>query len=170
MGMLQITVAGDESGPVVRLSGECDLSVTGQLSDALNAQIAGGQQHLTVDLSGLRFADSACIRVLVKAHRALTERGGTLELAFPQRSVARVLSLLGVDQRLPVRLRATPGDATDAPLWMSPETRGSRWDAGPADRHRRRSAARRTFSTQLGRIGEGAKNWAASLEWEGHDG
>jgi len=116
--MLQITVASEESGPVVRLSGECDLSVTGQLSDALNAQIAGGQQRLTVDLSGLRFADSACIRVLVKAHLALTERGGTLELAFPRPSVARVLSLLGVDRRLPVRMRPSAGDAPDAPLWM----------------------------------------------------
>ena len=111
MGMLQITVAAEESGPVVKLSGECDLSVTGQLSDALNAQIAGGQQHLTVELSGLRFADSACIRTLVKAHRALTERGGTLELAFPRPSVARVLSLLGVDQRLTVRMQDSAGDA-----------------------------------------------------------
>jgi anti-anti-sigma factor len=118
MGMLQITVAAEESGPVVRLFGECDLSVTGQLSDALNAQITGGQ-HLTVDLSGLRFADSACIRTLVKAHVALTERGGTLELAFPQPSVARVLRLLGVDQRLPVRTRASTGDAPDTPLCVT---------------------------------------------------
>lgn len=44
VGMLQITVAAGESGPVVRLSGECDLSVTRQLSDALNAQIASGAQ------------------------------------------------------------------------------------------------------------------------------
>jgi anti-anti-sigma factor len=118
MGMLQITVAAGDSGPVVRLSGECDLSVTGQLSDALNAQIAGGQQHLTVDLSGLRFADSACIRVLMKAHLALTDRGGTLELAFPQPIVATVLRLLGVDQRLPVRMQPSPGEATDLRLWM----------------------------------------------------
>lgn len=114
--MLQIIVAAEESGPVVRLSGECDISVAGQLSDALNAQIAGGQQHLTVDLSGLRFADSTCIRSLVKAHLALAERGGTLELAFPRPSVARVLRLLGVDQRLPVRMQGSAGGTTDAPL------------------------------------------------------
>ena len=48
--MLQIAVAAGESGPAVSQPGECDLTVTGQLSHALNAQIAGGQQHLTVDL------------------------------------------------------------------------------------------------------------------------
>ncbi|MBO0822739.1 MAG: STAS domain-containing protein [Actinobacteria bacterium] len=102
MGMLEITVADGESGPVVKLSGECDMSVSGQLSDALAAQIDGGAQHLTVDLSGLQFADSACINTLVQAHLVLTERGGTFELAYPQPKVARALGLLGVDQTLPV--------------------------------------------------------------------
>jgi anti-anti-sigma factor len=106
MGMLEIAVAAEESGPVVKLSGECDMSVAVQLSDALHAQMAGGVQHLTVDLSGLRFADSSSIRVLVQAHQVLTEAGGTLELAFPQPTVARTLNLLGVDQVLPVRTQA----------------------------------------------------------------
>ncbi len=105
MGPLEITVGAGESGPVVKLSGECDVSVAGQLSDALDAQLASGARHLTVDLSGLRFADSASIRVLVRTHQVLKERGGTLELAFPQATVSRVLSLLGVDQVLPVRTR-----------------------------------------------------------------
>ena len=109
MGMVEITVAAGESGPVVKLSGECDMSVTGQLNDALDAQIDAGAQHLTVDLSGLRFADSACVNTLVQAHLALTERGGTLELAFPQPKVATTLGLLGVDQALPVRTQTGAG-------------------------------------------------------------
>ena len=113
MGMLEITVAAGKSGPVVKLSGECDMSVTGQLSDALDAQIGGGAQHLTVDLSGLRFADSACINTLVRAHLVLTERGGMLELAFPQPKVAATLALLGVDQALPVRTQTAAGAGLD---------------------------------------------------------
>jgi anti-sigma B factor antagonist len=116
VGMLEITVAAGESGPVVKLSGECDMSVTGQLNDALDAQIDAGAQHLTVDLSGLRFADSACINTLVQAHLMLTERGRTFELAFPQPAVARTLALLGVDQALPVRTATGAGAGLDDSL------------------------------------------------------
>jgi anti-anti-sigma regulatory factor len=40
-----------------------------ELSEALTAQLASGARHLTVDLSGLRFADSAMIREPVLAGR-----------------------------------------------------------------------------------------------------
>jgi anti-sigma B factor antagonist len=107
--LLDITVDTGEFGPVVSLSGECDLSTAGQLSAALTAQISGGAQHLTVDLSRLTFADSVSIRVLIQAHYALQDRGGVLELAYPHASVARSLSLLAVDQILTVRTKAPSG-------------------------------------------------------------
>jgi anti-anti-sigma factor len=109
VSLLDITVEAGESGPVVRLSGEADLSDAGRLRDTLNAQVAGGVRHLTVDLSGLRFADSAAIGTLVEAHLALKRRGGTLELVELQPEVARTLNLLGVDQVIPVRPQAGPG-------------------------------------------------------------
>jgi anti-sigma B factor antagonist len=105
MALLEIAVAAGDSGPVVKLSGESDVTVAGQLRDALEAQISDGVRYLTVDLSGLRFADSASIRVLLETHLALTGMGGILELAFPQPPVATVLRLLGVDQVLTVRTR-----------------------------------------------------------------
>jgi anti-anti-sigma factor len=111
VSLLDISVEAGESGPVVRLSGEADLSVARQLGDALNAQVAGGARHLTVDLSRLRFADSAAIRTLIEAHLALKRQGGTLELAGIRPEMARVLSLLGVDQVIPVRPQADPGPA-----------------------------------------------------------
>ena len=85
------------------LSGEADITTMAELSEALTAQLASGARHLTVDLSGLRFADSAVIRELVMADRKLKDRGGCLELANPQPAVARALSLLGVDQVIEVR-------------------------------------------------------------------
>ncbi len=109
MSLLEINVEAGESGPVVRLSGEADLSDAGRLGDTLNAQISSGVRHLTIDLSGLRFADSAAIGTLVEAHRALKRQGGTLELVELQPEVARTLSLLGVDQVIPVRPQAGPG-------------------------------------------------------------
>ena len=106
MSTLEISVAAGESGPVMTLSGEADLTSVTELSDALTAQISRGARHLTVDLSGLRFADSASVRALVLAGRTLKERGGSLVLVRPQQAVARMLTLMGVDQLLTVRARA----------------------------------------------------------------
>lgn len=107
MNLLDVCVAAGESGPVVMVSGEADLTTVAQLDGALNAQISAGAQILTVDLSGLRFADSASIAALVRASRRLRDQGGRLELMNPQPTVTRTLSLLGLDQALTVR--AAPG-------------------------------------------------------------
>jgi anti-sigma B factor antagonist len=106
MRMLHAAVTAGPSGPVIALAGEADLTTAAELNQLLAAQLDGGTTLLTVDLSGLRFADSAAIRELIHAHRAITQRGGTLELTRPQPVVARVLSLLGVDQILTVRDQA----------------------------------------------------------------
>jgi anti-anti-sigma factor len=103
VGLLEITVETGISGTVMKLSGECDLTTSGQLSDAIGAQLATGVQHLTIDLSALRFADSMTIREFIEAHHTLKNAGGTLELLRPQRAIAKSLRLLGVDQILTVR-------------------------------------------------------------------
>jgi anti-anti-sigma factor len=106
---LEITVTADGQGPVVALSGEADTSNSAELSAALTRQVEAGPQHLTVDLSGLLFADSASIRELIVASRALRARGGTLELVNPQHVVARSIHLLGVEHLLGLRAEAVPG-------------------------------------------------------------
>jgi anti-anti-sigma factor len=64
--------------------------------------------ELTIDVSGLRFADCASIRSLVLAAGTLKERGGRLVLLDPQPPVAKTLALLGADQMLTIR-GGTPG-------------------------------------------------------------
>jgi anti-sigma B factor antagonist len=103
MSMLDISVTEARCGPVVVLSGEADLTTLAQLNSVLNEQIWAGFRLVTVDLSMLRFADSATIAALAQAARALRDRGGELELLRPQPAVARVLSLTGVDQTVIVR-------------------------------------------------------------------
>jgi anti-anti-sigma factor len=90
------------------------MTTAGQLASVLNTQLAAAPPLLTVDLAGLRFADSATITVLIRAARALKERGGRLELACPRPALARVLNLLGVDQVLTVH---------DAPPRLRPDER-----------------------------------------------
>ena len=102
-GTLRASVAAGVSGPVVILSGEADLTNAGQLGALMTAQLSGGTRQLTLDVSGLRFADTAAIRTLVLAARTLTERGGSLVLLRPQQAMARVLDLLGAAQMFTIR-------------------------------------------------------------------
>jgi anti-sigma B factor antagonist len=94
---------GWESGPLIMLSGETDIATADELSELVTAQLAGGTVHLTIDVSGLSFADSASVRVLVLAARTLKERGGGLVLLRPQHGVARILEITGADQMITIR-------------------------------------------------------------------
>ena len=100
---------------MITLSGEADLTSAAQLSALIAVQLSGGTRHLTIDASGLSFADSATVRALVLAARTLKKRGGTLVLLHPQAVVAWLLALTGGDQMLAIdgrpRGRGTgPGD------------------------------------------------------------
>lgn len=100
VGTLQLgaSVADGESGPVITLSGAADLTSAAQLNALITVQLSGGTRHLTIDVSGASFADSAAIRTLVLAARTLKERGGTLVLLHPQPAVARSLAVTGAEQ------------------------------------------------------------------------
>jgi anti-anti-sigma factor len=102
-GTLTAQVAAGESGPVIVLSGEADLTTAGQLSALITAQLAGGAQQLTIDVADLRFADSASIRTLLLAAKTLRDRGGSLVLLRPQQPVARVLALTCAEQMFTIR-------------------------------------------------------------------
>jgi anti-anti-sigma factor len=106
-GVLQTSVTAGPSGPVIILSGEADRTCVGQLAGLIGALIPmrldGERQELTIDASGLSYADSASIRELTFAARTMRKRGGSLVLLHPQQPVARMLALLGADQMVTVR-------------------------------------------------------------------
>jgi anti-anti-sigma factor len=101
--MLEASVTAGVSGPVIVLSGETDLTSAAQLSTLISTQLAAGTRYLTIDISGLRFADSASIRALVLAAKTLEKRGGGLILLHPQQPVARTLALMGAEQIFTIR-------------------------------------------------------------------
>ena len=103
MGTLRASVSAGESGPVITLSGETDITTVAELRELVTAQLSGGTLHLTVDASGLGFADSVSVRVLVSAARTLRQRGGGLVLLRPQRVLARMLEVMGADQMITIR-------------------------------------------------------------------
>ncbi len=109
-GSLEAAVATGDCGPVVVLSGEADLNSLPRLNALVSAQLSGETQRLMIDVSGLSFADTASIRTLILAAKALRERSGSLVLLHPQRPVARVLALLGADHMLTILSEPDPGD------------------------------------------------------------
>jgi len=100
---LSTSALAGADGPIVVLSGEADATTVPLLREVLAEQLAAGARLLTVDASGLSFLDSASIRVLVLAARALRGRHGRLVFARPQPVVARLLEITGADRLLDVR-------------------------------------------------------------------
>jgi anti-anti-sigma factor len=100
---LSTSALAGADGPIVVLSGEADATTVSLLREVLAEQLAAGARLLTVDASGLSFLDSASIRVLVLAARALRGRHGRLVFARPQPVVARLLEITGADRLLDVR-------------------------------------------------------------------
>ncbi|HEY0716043.1 MAG TPA: STAS domain-containing protein [Streptosporangiaceae bacterium] len=102
MEQLQVSVSGGDSYVVVALTGESDVYTYDQLRGALEAEAARGVALLVVDLAGLEFMDSTGVQVLLDVRVLMDGHGGKLVLARPRDTVARVLSLVGADQLIPV--------------------------------------------------------------------
>jgi len=83
---------------VVSVDGELDLGTAEQLQETLTTAIAEAAGPIVLDLTDLRFCDSAGLAVLVKAHNTLSDQGRRLVLARPTTAVSRVLELSGLDQ------------------------------------------------------------------------
>jgi anti-sigma B factor antagonist len=100
---LRTSALAGADGPIVVLSGQADATTLPLLREVLAEQLEAGARLLTVDASGLSFLDSASMRVLILAARALRGRHGRLVLARPQPVVARLLEITGADRLLDVR-------------------------------------------------------------------
>jgi anti-anti-sigma factor len=111
---LTVAVSSVDGCAVVALSGESDMNTVRHVRQVLSAQVEAGTRHLVVDLSELRYMESLGMRALLEAREALIARGGTIALACPQRVVARMLELTGIDQRIPVYLSVRAAAAGDA--------------------------------------------------------
>ncbi|CAL9668546.1 hypothetical protein SUDANB176_07348 [Streptomyces sp. enrichment culture] len=82
---------------VITPRGDYDLHSIGPLSEALQAAV---REHpkVVLDASGVTFADSTFLNLLILAHSA-----GTLRLAAPSPQVRRLCEITGVDGCLEIR-------------------------------------------------------------------
>ena len=101
--LAQLDTARSRRSPPIRLIGEVDITNAAELSELVTGQLTGDTLHLTIDVGGVEFADTAGIRVFVPAAKRLRQRGGGLVLLRPQRALARVLEILGAGDVITIR-------------------------------------------------------------------
>jgi anti-sigma B factor antagonist len=84
-------------GGVAALRGELDMSSYDDASAAL-APLFDEDGDVVLDLAELTFVDSSGIRIFIRLHTAVHERGGRLILRGPTANVARVFAVAGLPQ------------------------------------------------------------------------
>ena len=78
----------------VKVLGEVDVSCADELRTCISRVMEHEGKGILIDVADMPYIDSTGIGVLVGAAHA--EQGITFSVAHPQRNVARVLELLGV--------------------------------------------------------------------------
>jgi anti-sigma B factor antagonist len=104
-----VTTAEGDRSALVTVTGDVDLATAERLAAAAQPLVRP-DRDLVVDCSGIRFLDSAGLRVLLELNRRVHESGADLVLVGVAGPVARVLELGGVRGMFTVRDSATePG-------------------------------------------------------------
>jgi anti-sigma B factor antagonist len=96
----------DAAVPIVRATGELDISTVAQLCRVINTAATGAASRsprLVVDLMGLSFCDSTGLRALIGAVKEVQVLGGKVVLAVePAGMLDRLLELSGLREFLRV--------------------------------------------------------------------
>jgi anti-sigma B factor antagonist len=86
----------DADQATLNVSGDIDISTAEALEQAIAATIDHGAGHVIVDLSGVRFMDSAGINALLKGRRWADDHGQQFRVTGATGIVRQVLDLTGV--------------------------------------------------------------------------
>jgi anti-anti-sigma factor len=99
---------------VIAVGGDLDATNAAELETYVSDMRQSPGDHLVLDLTEVRFMDSAGLRALLNAHSAAARHGGSVRLAALQAMPARIVRITRVDAHLPVH--ATVDDALTAVL------------------------------------------------------
>jgi anti-sigma B factor antagonist len=98
----QISTEQDGSAAVMRLAGEMDISCEEAFAAALQASLAGGTSELLIDLSNLKFIDSAGLRMLIALWDQSRNDGLDLSMLQGTGQVRRTIEVAGLDDFMPI--------------------------------------------------------------------
>lgn len=101
MSALITTTRSTPAGSVLKVAGELDHNTARTLQEAVQHVPLRPGQRLVLDLGALRFCDSSGISALIAARNLALAADATVALAAVPTPVARVLSIVGLDQVFP---------------------------------------------------------------------
>lgn len=90
----------DATTAVIRPKGRLTMVSTSGLRSIVAETVAGGRNHLVVDLSETDFIDSSGLGALVAGLKSARQAGGDLRIALPSDQVRTVLELTNLDRVL----------------------------------------------------------------------
>ncbi|HEX3263507.1 MAG TPA: STAS domain-containing protein [Solirubrobacterales bacterium] len=96
---------GPDDAYVVRVTGEVDMSHEDELRDELRSAVQADAKGIVVDLTQCQFIDSSAIRALLLSREEKSPGQGSESLAVAASSdqILRILSVMGLDQVLPIK-------------------------------------------------------------------
>ena len=93
-------IPGPDHRVTVRLVGDLDLASAESLRSCLQRQASLGRRYVRLDLAGVSFVDASGMAEVVRAHRDLLTRRGTLVITAMSRRCRRLVELVALDQEL----------------------------------------------------------------------
>lgn len=95
----ELTVDRGDGGVVVTLAGEVDLANVDGIRERIEVEVENASWALILDLSPLRYLDSAGVRLLFELSSRLADRRQELIVVAPEGTTPRgVLNLVSIDR------------------------------------------------------------------------
>lgn len=102
--LFSVTAVHANGDITVVVRGDLDLEGASSLTKVLDDLLIGAFTQVIIDLSGLTFADSQGLSVLIRAHKRLSEDGRSLVLRNPNRQMLKLLQITGLMDYLNVEV------------------------------------------------------------------
>lgn len=99
---LSVSVSVSPQETIVTAAGEIDMSTVGNLTSAVDEQLAAHPARIVIDVAGITFCDSLGLGSLVVLNRRAQKTGTRLVLRSPSEFLVRMLQVTGVHQTLAV--------------------------------------------------------------------
>jgi anti-anti-sigma factor len=96
---------------LIGVRGEVDCATAPTLDEAVETALHKDPCKIIFDLHQVGFLDTEGIKVIVKAHRALLEKDGSISVRGCRRPVARIFHVLGLHQIFTVAEYEAPDSA-----------------------------------------------------------
>ena len=91
-----VVVSAAATQIVVSIAGELDMADADKVAKILVDSADSGKATMSLDLSGLTFADSSAVKAIVLGAQAAARRGVAYELVNPTKRILRLLEVTGL--------------------------------------------------------------------------